>query len=66
MTPTTGLTTPTWRSRETLPAAKATEFKRAADTKYDYGINLGGPIRVPHLYNGRDKSFFFFNWEQWR
>lgn len=42
------------------------QYKRPADTKNDYGINLGGPIRIPHLYNGRDKSFFFFNWEQLR
>jgi hypothetical protein len=46
-------------------AAKA-EFKRPTDTKNDYGINLGGPVRIPHLYKGTDKSFFFFNWEQWR
>ncbi len=45
-------------------AAKA-EFKRPADTKNDYGGNFGGPIRIPGLYNGKDKSFFFFNWEQW-
>jgi hypothetical protein len=46
-------------------AAKAT-YKRGADTKNDYGLNLGGPVRIPHLYHGTDKSFFFFNWEQWR
>lgn len=46
-------------------AAKAT-YKRNADTKNDYGINLGGPIRIPHVFNGKDKTFFFFNWEQWR
>ena len=51
--------------QQCVESAKA-EFKRPADTKYDYGINLGGPIRVPHLYNGKDKTFFFFNWEQWR
>jgi hypothetical protein len=45
--------------------AKA-EFKRGADTKIDLGVNLGGPIRIPHVYNGKNKSFFFFNWEQWR
>jgi hypothetical protein len=28
-----------------------------------YGANIGGPIYIPRLYNGRDKSFFFFNWE---
>jgi len=46
-------------------AAKAT-YKRGYDTKNDYGINLGGPVRIPGRYNGKDKSFFFFNWEQLR
>jgi hypothetical protein len=39
-------------------------WARGEDQKNDYGANFGGPIRIPHLYNGRDKSFFFFNWEQ--
>jgi hypothetical protein len=30
----------------------------------DYGISLGGPIRIPKVYNGTNKSFFYFNWEQ--
>lgn len=47
-------------------AAARAEYKRPADTKNDFGGNLGGPIRIPGLYNGKDKSFFFFNWEQWR
>src|SRR5580658_761869 len=46
--------------------AAQTQYKRPADTKNDYGANIGGPIRIPGLYNGRTKSFFFFNWEQWR
>src|SRR6202044_1259169 len=41
-------------------------LQRPADTKNDYGVSLGGPIRIPHIYNGRDKSFFFFGWEQLR
>jgi hypothetical protein len=45
------------------PACKAL-YARGEDQKNDYGLNFGGPIRIPHLYNGRDKSFFFFNWEQ--
>jgi hypothetical protein len=45
--------------------AKA-EFKRPYDTKNDYGIGLGGPLRIPGVYNGKDKTFFFFNWEQLR
>jgi hypothetical protein len=30
----------------------------------DYGFTLGGPVRIPKLYNGKDKTFFFFNFEQ--
>jgi hypothetical protein len=29
----------------------------------EYGLTLGGPIVIPHLYNGHNKSFFFFGWE---
>ena len=32
----------------------------------DYGFNFGGPISPPKLYSGRDRSFFFFNFEQYR
>lgn len=35
------------------------------DRKNDYGLNLGGPVRIPKVYNGANKSFFFFNWEQY-
>ncbi|UWZ85843.1 TonB-dependent receptor [Occallatibacter riparius] len=45
------------------PACRAA-WDKGTDHKNDYGVNLGGPIRIPHVYNGRDKSFFFFNWEQ--
>jgi hypothetical protein len=41
-------------------------LQRPPDTKNDFGGALGGPILIPHLYNGRDKSFFFFSWEQLR
>jgi len=32
----------------------------------DYGFTFGGPILIPKLYDGHDKSFFFFNFEQFR
>jgi hypothetical protein len=32
----------------------------------DYGFTVGGPVWIPRIYNGRDKTFFFFNWEQFR
>ena len=45
------------------PACRA-QWGVAADHKNDYGVTLGGPVRIPLLYNGRDRSFFFFSWEQ--
>lgn len=32
----------------------------------EFGGNFSGPISIPHLYNGRDRSFFFFNYEGFR
>jgi hypothetical protein len=29
----------------------------------DFGGTLGGPIRIPKLYNGKDKTFFFASYE---
>ncbi len=28
-----------------------------------FGATLGGPVFIPKLYNGRDKSFFFFSYQ---
>jgi hypothetical protein len=32
----------------------------------DYGFTIGGPIWIPKLYNGKNRSFFFVNFEQFR
>jgi hypothetical protein len=32
----------------------------------DYGFNVGGPVWIPKLYNGKNRTFFFFNREQYR
>ena len=36
------------------------------DHQNDFGGSLGGPVWIPKLYKGRDKTFFFFSWEQYR
>lgn len=36
------------------------------DHQNDFGGSLGGPVWIPKIYNGRDKTFFFFSWEQYR
>ena len=35
-------------------------------SRNQFGGSVGGPIVIPHLYNGRDKSFFFFALEDSR
>src|SRR5215472_3327722 len=39
---------------------------RPRQRRNDYGFSLGGPVWIPKLYNGHDKTFFFFNFEQFR
>ena len=31
--------------------------------QYDTGLAIGGPVILPHLYHGRDKTFFFVTYE---
>ena len=39
---------------------------RPAYERNEYGGNISGPILIPKLYDGRDKSFFFFAFEGFR
>src|SRR6266700_920079 len=32
---------------------------RSLDRKNDYGLTFGGPVWIPKLYNGRDRTHFF-------
>jgi hypothetical protein len=51
---------------EVLNAEDHASHSRNRVRRHDYGFNIGGPIRIPWLYDGANKSFFFFNWEQYR
>ena len=31
-----------------------------------FGTVFDGPVKIPKLYNGRDRTFFLFNWEGYR
>ncbi len=44
------------RPRDPIPPFKRNQF----------GATLGGPIAIPHLVRGKDKLFFFFDWESLR
>jgi hypothetical protein len=39
---------------------------RAKTRRNDYGFTIGGPAWIPKIYDGRNRTFFFFNWEQYR
>lgn len=44
-----------WRNHEGLP--------RSPSHNNLFGFSIGGPVRIPKLYNGKNKTFFFFNIE---
>jgi len=33
--------------------------------KNDFGFTVGGPVSIPHLYDGMNKTFFFYS-QEWR
>ncbi|HXM96170.1 MAG TPA: TonB-dependent receptor [Candidatus Dormibacteraeota bacterium] len=39
---------------------------KSVNTQNDFGFTAGGPVWAPHLYNGKDKTFFFFSYEGFR
>ena len=39
---------------------------RPRNRRNDYGGTIGGPVWIPKIYNGHNKTFFFFNLEQFR
>lgn len=48
------------------PAFRARDFfspTRATGISHRPGGSIGGPITIPHVYNGHDKTFFFFDFE---
>ena len=50
----------------TVNPAKDGQHVRNALRQNDFGFTLGGPIAIPKVYNGHDKTFFFFSFEQFR
>ncbi len=39
---------------------------RPAFTQNQFGFNVGGPVYIPKVYDGRNKTFFFVNYEGYR
>ena len=39
---------------------------RPAVRRNDFGFSVGGPAYIPKVYDGRNKTFFFFAWEGYK
>ncbi len=53
-------------TNEDLNAHQPYTGSRAASRQNNFGGTFGGPVWIPKLYNGRDKTFFFFSYEGFR
>jgi len=51
---------------EALNAAQPFINVKPVNRQNDYGFTLGGPVWLPKVYDGHNKTFFFFNWEEFR
>ena len=53
-------------TNEAFNAAQPWNHVLNRDRQSDYGGSVGGPVWIPKLYNGRNKTFFFFNLEGYK
>lgn len=44
-------------------AANAAGQPREPERQNDFGGTIGGPFRIPRIYNGKDKTFYFVSYE---
>jgi hypothetical protein len=57
---------PSFNPNTTAPWTPDCRAPRARVLLNQYGGRIGGPILIPKLFNGRDKAFFFVNYEEFR
>ena len=53
-------------ANEGLGAAQPFTNVRPQVRRHDFGGSIGGPVFIPKIYNGKDRTFFFFNYEMFR
>lgn len=59
----------TWQNNYNIarakPGADVSPFTTQAHRLDQYGAEVDGPVYIPKLYNGRNKSFFAMQYENW-
>lgn len=48
------------------PSGVVTKGRTPFDVEHNFGFSVGGPVYIPHVYNGKDKTFFFFTGDWYR
>src|ERR1035441_5429822 len=60
-----------WLNKNTVLTANAFDSNRLGSPRAAYhennpGLEFDGPVVIPHLYNGKNKTFFMWSYEIWR
>jgi hypothetical protein len=55
-----------FNNRNLTPDPRTGKAPKAELRQYQPGFNAGGPIVIPGVWDGHDKAFFFFNYEDSR
>lgn len=55
-----------WTNAGVTNSKKAGQLIRNPVRQNDWGFTIGGPVAIPKVYDGHNKTFFFFNLEQFR
>jgi hypothetical protein len=60
-----------WYNQNTIDAANKFDLNRAGLSRTAYnqnnvGLQFDGPVVIPHLYNGKNKTFLMYSYELWR
>jgi hypothetical protein len=60
-----------WLDKNTILTANTFDQNRIGATRAAYhennpGFEFDGPVWIPHVYNGRNKTFFMYGYEIWR
>lgn len=54
----------TWQNKYYLSKGGSASSYKRPESKWDqYGFELDGPVNIPKLYNGKNKTFFTIQWE---
>ena len=60
-----------WYNKNTVLTANTFDQNRIGNARAAYhqnepGVELDGPVVIPHLYDGHNKTFFMYSYELWR